>query len=308
MYGRNGLCVQGRATIDLRVSHVTSLTANAVVRSAVPHGPFSGRVRHNARVTQEKKVQQPRVRRRIWTIVVVIGLVAAGYGVGVSQATVVRPPLVIGQDAITDGASATVTVTLEDVGGQVIHVASTGQRKVVFVLYPGGLVRPQSYEWLGRALSAYGVETWIPVMPFDLAVTGIDRADAIIAHVGDVPVVIGGHSLGGAMAADYASKHADKLAGMVLCAAYPAGNVKVKASWPVLSLRAERDGVAAAADVQGGLDRLPAGSTLVTIDGAVHAFFGRYGPQKGDGTPTVSRSDAEKAIVAAIAPYLTSRA
>lgn len=308
MYGRDGLSVEGRATFDHRVSHVTSVTANAVVRSAVPHGLFTDQVRHNALVTQVEKVQKPRVRRRIWTIVVVIGLVAAGYGVGVSQATVVRPPLVLGQDAITDAASATVTVTLEDVGGQVIHVAATGPRKVAFVFYPGGLVRPQSYEWLGRALSAYGVETWIPVMPFDLAVTGIDRADAILGQVGDVPVVIGGHSLGGAMAADYASKHADNLDGLVLCAAYPAGNVTVAASWPVLSLRAERDGVAAAADVQGGLDRLPAGSKLVTIDGAVHAFFGRYGPQQGDGTPTVSRSDAEKAIVAAIAAYLTSRA
>jgi pimeloyl-ACP methyl ester carboxylesterase len=234
-------------------------------------------------------------------------MVLAAYGIGVGQSVLVRPPLVTGQDAVSDAASATVRVTLEDVGGQVLHVAATGRRTVVLVFYPGGLVRPQSYEWLARALSAYGVETWIPVMPFDLAVTGIDRADAIIAHVGNVPVVIGGHSLGGAMAADYASRHADKLAGMVLCAAYPAGNVTVKASWPVLSLRAERDGVAAAADVQGGLDRLPAGSTLVTIEGSVHAFFGRYGPQQGDGVPTVSRSEAEKAIVAAIAPYLTSR-
>ena len=244
--------------------------------------------------------------RRVWRIVLVVVLIAAAYGIGVGQSIVVRPPLVLGQDAVTDAQSATATVTLDDVGGQVIHVAPTGVRKLVFVFYPGGLVRPQAYEWLGRALSADGIETWIPVMPFDLAVTGIDRADAIIAHVGNVPVVMGGHSLGGAMAADYASKHADKLVGMVLCAADPASNVTVAASWPVLSLRAERDGVAAAADVQGGLDRLPAGSKIVTIEGSVHAFFGRYGPQQGDGTPTVARADAEKQIVAAIATYLAS--
>jgi pimeloyl-ACP methyl ester carboxylesterase len=68
-------------------------------------------------------------------------------------------------------------------------------------------------------------------MPFDLAVTGINRADAIIAHVGTgVPVVIGGHSLGGAMASDYASRHAAQLKGMVLFGAYPAGNVTVSAT------------------------------------------------------------------------------
>lgn len=236
-----------------------------------------------------------------------LALVAGAYGIGVGQSTLVRPALVLGQDAITDAASANVTVTLEDVGGQVIHVAATGQRKAVFLFYPGGLVRPQAYEWLGRALAAYGIETWIPVMPFDLAVLGSDRAAAIIAHVGAVPVVIGGHSLGGTMAADYASKHAAQLAGMVLCASYSQSSVTVTESWPALSLRAGNDGVAAAADVEGGLARLPAGSTVVTIDGAVHAFFGRYGPQKGDGVPTVARPDAERQIIDTIRTYIAAR-
>jgi len=245
--------------------------------------------------------------RRVWRIVLVVALIAAAYGIGVAQSTLVRPPLVLGQDAVTDAQSASAVVTLEDVGGQAIHIAAMGQRKVVLVFYPGGLVRPQAYEWLGRALAAQGVETWIPVMPFDLAVTGIDRADAIIAHVGSgVPVVIGGHSLGGAMASDYASRHASQLKGMVLCGAYPASNVTVTASWPALSLRGGNDQVAKASDVENGMTRLPTGSQLVTIDGSVHAFFGRYGPQAGDGTPTISRAAAEQAIVAAITAYLAT--
>lgn len=32
----------------------------------------------------------------------------------------------------------------------------------------------------------------------------------------------------------------------------------------------------------------------------MHSFFGRYGPQSGDGVPTVSREDAETMILAAI--------
>jgi hypothetical protein len=79
----------------------------------------------------------------------------------------------------------------------------------------------------------------------------------------------------------------------------------VSASWKALSVRAGNDGVAKAADVEGGMARLPAGSQLVTIDGSVHAFFGRYGPQAGDGTPTISHADAEKAILNAVTAYLT---
>jgi hypothetical protein len=35
------------------------------------------------------------------------------------------------------------------------------------------------------------------------------------------------------------------------------------------------------------------------VPGAVHAFFGDYGPQAGDGTPTVDRATAQRQIVAA---------
>ena len=93
----------------------------------------------------------------------------------------------------------------------------------MFVLYPGGLVRPQAYEWLGHALAARGVETVIPEMPLDLAVLGTDRATALIdRYAAGRPVVLGGHSLGGAMAASYAAKNPAKLSGLILMAAYPA--------------------------------------------------------------------------------------
>ena len=106
------------------------------------------------------------------------------------------------------------------------------------------------------------------------------------------------------MAADYASRHADRVHGLILMASYPAQDVTVRAPWPALSLLAERDEVADAAAVRAGVGRLPAGSRLVVIPGAVHAFFGRYGPQAGDGVPSVSRADAEAAILGAASGYL----
>lgn len=54
-------------------------------------------------------------------------------------------------------------------------------------------MRPQAYEWLGRALAEQGVQTVIPEFFADLAVTGKDRADALIAHyAAGRTVVIGG--------------------------------------------------------------------------------------------------------------------
>ena len=193
-----------------------------------------------------------RVRKVL--LLLVVGLF--GYLIAWAQPYVIRPPLVVGQDAVSDAASGQARVSLEDVGGRTLSIrppASEGT--VLLVLYPGGLVRPQAYEWLGRALAEDGVQTVIPEFFADLAVTGKDRADGLIGrYAAERPVVIGGHSLGGAMAADYASRHADQLSGLILLAAYPASGVELTTTrFATLSLWAEHDQVANSAAVRAGM-------------------------------------------------------
>lgn len=243
-------------------------------------------------------------------LVLTLGL---GFLLGLAKPFVLRPPLRPGQDAIPPASSVparAVNVEVENVGGPVLRVApADGARGDLLIFYPGALVRPQAYEWLGRALAQDGVETLIPAFPADLAVLGVNRADALIQRFGaDRQVVLAGHSLGGAMAASYAARHAGRVNALILMAAYPARNVNLRGQpLRVLSLLAEHDGVAAAADVRGSLERLPESARLSTIPGAVHSFFGRYGPQAGDGTPTVTRAQAETAILAEVRAFLRAR-
>ena len=244
--------------------------------------------------------------RRLLKVLLVVLVGLLGYGVGLAQPYVLRPPLVPGQDAAGDPAGARAVVSLDDVGGRVLSVRPEADADILFVLYPGGLVRPQAYEWLGRALAGRGVHTVIPEFPVDLAVLDAGRAQRLVDHyAAGRPVVVGGHSLGGAMAAAWASDHPEAVAGLVLLAAYPPdGDDLTAAGVPALVLQAEHDLVADADAVRGGLDRLPAGTDLVVVEGAVHSFFGRYGPQAGDGIPTVSRAEAEASIVAALTDFL----
>ena len=242
------------------------------------------------------------------TVILLLLLAALlGYGVGVAQPFVVRGPVMLGQDAVVSDAPS--KVRLADAGGDVIVVEPTdGEARVAFVLYPGGLVRPQAYEWIGHALAAHGVRTLIPVLPLDLAVLSADRAGEVAeALAPGLPVVVGGHSLGGAMAASYAADH--DVSGLVLLAAYPSDSTDLSGkAFPVVSLMAQHDGVADAAKVTGGLDRLPGATRLITVDGAVHSFFGRYGPQDGDGVPTVDRAEAEAAITGSLVEFFEALA
>ena len=42
----------------------------------------------------------------------------------------------------------------------------------------------------------------------------------------------------------------------------------------------------------------------LVLAGAVHGFFGRYGPQRLDGTPTATRAEAEAAIIARLTRFV----
>ncbi|MDR9391142.1 MAG: alpha/beta fold hydrolase [Trueperaceae bacterium] len=251
-------------------------------------------------------------RRRVarWTgaALVAAGLVAAG-----ALATWLPPgPLVPAADAAVAGVSASsVRIAAYDAAGGGVEVAPRdGAADVTFVLYPGGRVRPHAYAWIGVALAPAGVRTLIPTLPLDLAVFARDRLDALREAdlVGAGPVVLGGHSLGGAMAVAHLARRApDAVDGLVLMGAYPAaGDDLSDRAWPTLVLAAELDGLATEAEVTAGLERLPGRADLVAIEGAVHAFFGRYGPQRGDGRPTVPRAAAERAVRAALEGFFAS--
>ena len=49
-----------------------------------------------------------------------------------------------------------------------------------------------------------------------------------------------------------------------------------------------------------------ADTTFVEIPGASHASFGDYGPQSGDGTPTISDPDMRADVTAALSQLVAA--
>ncbi|UQZ85160.1 Alpha/beta hydrolase family protein [Paenibacillus konkukensis] len=112
------------------------------------------------------------------------------------------------------------------------------------IFYPGGLVRPESYAPLAVRLADKGYRTWIVKMPLHLAVLGVNRAGGIIEMNPKQQYVIGGHSLGGAMAARYAAKYPKLVRGVFFLAAYSDAGGSLKGTeLRAISLTGSDDGV-----------------------------------------------------------------
>ena len=195
-------------------------------------------------------------------------------------------------------------VTVSRVAGQDWYVFSpaAGAASTGLILYPGGFVDPVAYAPIAREIAARGYLVVLDPMALNLAVTGINSADAIIAAFPEIAHwAIGGHSLGGAMAAEYVKNNPGAVDGLVLWAAYPAENTDLS-SLPlaVVSIYGDADGVASVADVTGAAERLPADARFILIGGGNHTQFGAYGQglQRGDNPATISREEQQAAIVA----------
>lgn len=175
------------------------------------------------------------------------------------------------------------------------------------ILYPGGRVDYRSYAPLAREIARQGYTVVIVPMPFNLAVFGAGRAsDVIAAHPEIQHWGIGGHSLGGAMAANYVYSHPDTVSGLALMAAYPAGsNSLADRELDVVSIYGTQDGVASVANGRAGETLLPSGTEWVAIEGGNHAGFGWYGPQPGDGAASISRENQQAQTTSAIVALLS---
>ncbi len=169
------------------------------------------------------------------------------------------------------------------------------------VFYPGAKVEASAYAPLMNELAQRGIDCFLVQMPCNLAFFGINAADAFIQNPA-YPYdrwYLAGHSLGGAMAADYAAGHMDRLSGLVLLAAYPTKSLQA-ADFPVLVVYGSNDEVVNRDRIEQGLDLMPPVYEEIVIEGGNHAQFGSYGEQDGDGEPSISPEEQRSITVDAI--------
>lgn len=183
-----------------------------------------------------------------------------------------------------------VTVAVRDDGVTVFTPAEGAANGAGLIFYPGGKVDAQAYAPLMRAAAERGFTCVLVRFPFNLAVFDVNAASGVQEAFPQVDRwYLGGHSLGGAMAASYAADHAGDFRGLLLCGAYAIQDLGAT-GLAVTTVYGSKDGVLNRASYEKNRGNIPQAVEDV-IEGGCHSYFGDYGLQDGDGTPTISRDE-----------------
>jgi pimeloyl-ACP methyl ester carboxylesterase len=171
--------------------------------------------------------------------------------------------------------------------------------KTGLVFYPGGLVEPTAYAPVLNQLAAEGFQVVITPMPLNLAIFNTGAASAVLDAFPEIDTwILTGHSLGGAAAGIYAENNSDRIDALVLWDSYPPDSADLSDNdLTVLSIYGTTDNFPNTDNFDEKRDLLPSGTIFTAIEGASHAQFGDYGPQKGDVVPSLSLADQHQQVV-----------
>lgn len=170
-----------------------------------------------------------------------------------------------------------------------------------FIFYPGGRISNQGYSDFMKAIASEGYLVVVPKMPLNIAAFSPNLADEITAaHPEITHWVIGGHSIGGTMAAQYTKTHPDLIAGLIIWASYPADNADLSSSnLPAALIYGSLDPTVNDTSVAERKHLLPANTLYVRIEGGDHHQFGSYVIQPDEHFATIGAESQQTQIIKA---------
>ncbi len=207
-------------------------------------------------------------------------------------------------NAAIEAFSANVTNISSETLDNGYKVYSPKDATTGLIFYPGGKVEYNAYAPLMEACADQGILCILVEMPANLAVFDIDAADGLQEKYPEITSwYIGGHSLGGSMAASYVADETDSFDGLVLLGSYSTANLS-DTGLSVLSMYGSEDLVLNREKYEQYKGNLPSNYKEVIVKGGNHAGFGMYGAQAGDGTSTITNEEQIKLTAKQISEFI----
>ena len=226
-------------------------------------------------------------KKRSSRVLILIGVILLGIGIGC--AVYLNDFYHADKESIEAFVSVNTVEMQTNENGNLAFVpedATTG-----FIFYPGGKVEYTAYIPLMNELASKGILCVLTEMPFNLAVLDLDAAEGICQMYPDIENwYIGGHSLGGSMAASYLTECTEAYEGLILLGSYSTADLS-EMDLDVLSIYGSEDQVMNREKYNESIKNLPEDIEEVILDGGCHAYFGMYGEQDGDGTATMTAEE-----------------
>ncbi|MFB9327442.1 alpha/beta fold hydrolase [Paenibacillus aurantiacus] len=174
------------------------------------------------------------------------------------------------------------------------------------IVYPGLLADAAGYSPWARMLAERGYPVYLVKMPLNFSPLAPGRASRIMNEHPGERFVIGGHSLGGAVAAQYAARHRDDIQGLFLIASFvdrEAG--KDIRGLPVLQVAATKDGIVTLNISDREREQLPGSTEYVNIRGGNHQQFASYAEEWADYPPAISEAEQISLTASALGNWLS---
>ena len=166
------------------------------------------------------------------------------------------------------------------------------------IFYPGGLVEPTAYAPILHQIAEEGVLVVITPMPLNLAIINTGAANAVIDAYPQITTwIIAGHSLGGASAAIFTANNPDSLDAIALWDSYPPDSADLSDNnLSAISIFGTTNNFPNTDNFNAKKHLLPSDTEFTPIEGANHAQFGDYGPQKGDVAASISLAEQHEQV------------
>jgi Alpha/beta hydrolase family len=203
-----------------------------------------------------------------------------------------------------DTFSNSAIVSVMETDDQITFQSDTSKNKLEIIFFQGGLTDPKAYAPLCRKLAENGFTCHLIKMAWRLPQYDYQKTSKLF-DLKHGNYVIGGHSQGAKMAAQFVYEHPGTMKGLFLMGTSHPRDINLSnQSIPCIKFYADNDGLASVDEVLGNRGKLPINTKLVLIEGGNHSQFGYLGALLFDNKADITVEQQQSIVLRNIVNFL----